>query len=86
MDDSEFEVGDVVKFGPNCSPSGKYSSKRGYLFVVEPSSPKLLACRCISTGEAGPVGYIPGTLYFGPPSYFVQCSVKDKFRGRGSCG
>lgn len=82
VDNPKFKVGDVVKFGPNYHP---YGSDSGPLFAVEPSDPEMLTCRCISTGDNKAFKYVLGSLYFAPPSFFVRCSTKDKFRGRTSC-
>ena len=80
MANLSFKVGDVVKFSPTHLPLG--NSPR---FVVEPSTPDMIACRCIYTGGDGDVRYSLGSLYFAPPNFLVRCPIKDKFKGREFC-
>jgi len=89
VNNQEFKVGDVVKFSPNYHTygrHGRYNLNKDPIFVVESNGPELLALRCIYGKDTEILGYGHGNLYFGPPSYFVRCSIKDKFRGRELCG
>jgi len=86
VNDCDFKIGEIVKLGPDCPDYPYLCTYKAPRFVVEQSDPMLLACRCISGVYAGSFGYTLGTVYFGPPSYFVRCSIKEKFRGRELCG
>ena len=86
MIEEEFQVGDVVKLNSvYCLQNGleDYPSVR---FVVEVVTSDFLSVRCVSTGGTNNTGFVTYLGYFGPPVFFKRDLIKDKFKGRKSCG